>query len=827
MARADDDRDDHDPAVSVDVIGAAAAAVDPLAREVARAQAAAALFGRVTPVVVGRYQLVERVGAGGMGVVWSALDPELGRPVALKLASSGSAAARERARTEGRALARLSHPHVVPIYDVVDVAEGVFLVMELVRGQTLRAFAAAAPGARAIVAAYREAALGLAAAHHAGLVHRDFKPDNAVIGADQRVRVLDFGLARGDDGAGAVAGTPRYMAPEQRAGISAPTVDQYALCVSLREALGPTAPRWLTPILSRGAATDPAARFPSMTALAVALGRDPTAVWRRRGVAALAIGAIGGGVLIGRRQATPAAPSCNGGAALIAAAWGQARPARVAHLAAMTGPYAPAAQRALVERLDDYAARWQLGHRTACQAHVGHELSTTQFERRTDCLAGGRAALATIGRLADDVTADQLPALVAAAAALPDLARCGDDAALASPVAGPPAAAVEPVAAVDLRLAELAVLRDAGRIEEAGALAATAVGAAGALGYPPLIARAHLARGRIALVAGNGDRGAADFAIATDAALASRDDATAVEAFARQAFATATGGGAAVDGLRLIEALARRLDPRDTFAVALLEGNLGSIALAAGDRAAARPRFDRAAALADRVTGPAWLELGSSAGIGQLVLLDDAAARRGRGDALVARLTALLGADHPTTLMSRIVQGQLEVDDATVRATLAPACQAMADAHPALGARYAACASDLALLAALAGDRDQVRAWATTAIDATERGARGFFATRGRAYLALAAGQPAAALAGFRAARAELALDPRSPWFEAAHALDCTIAAVIAARAAGDVRATRAELAAADALATRIAGAVPSPMAARHARTLAALGQGE
>ncbi|MCA9680173.1 MAG: serine/threonine protein kinase, partial [Myxococcales bacterium] len=207
---------------------------DPLDRSVARARAEEALFGSATPVTLDRYRIIERVGNGGMGVVWSAWDPDLGRPVALKLAAEGDQDTRARAREEGRALAQLSHPNVVPIYDVVDHDAGVLLVMELVRGETLRQVAARRPRTMELVRAYRQAALGLAAAHRAGLVHRDFKPDNAILGADGRVRVLDFGLAHPDgDEPGAIAGTPRYMAPEQHEGVAlTAAADQYAFCVA-------------------------------------------------------------------------------------------------------------------------------------------------------------------------------------------------------------------------------------------------------------------------------------------------------------------------------------------------------------------------------------------------------------------------------------------------------------------------------------------------------------------------------------------------------------------------------------------------------------------
>ncbi|HVV88752.1 MAG TPA: serine/threonine-protein kinase, partial [Kofleriaceae bacterium] len=220
------------PTLPPDAIVRRAPLPDALELAVAEAKAAAALFGETAAVRVGRYRLIERAGAGGMGVVWSAWDPDLNRGVALKLASAGDELARSRARDEGRALARLSHPNVVPIYDVLEAPEGVFLVMELVKGKTLRTIAAEGAPVRELVRAYRQCGDGLAAAHEAGLVHRDFKPDNAILGADGRVRVLDFGLAHevkvDDDASPAIAGTPRYMAPEQRRGepLTA-AVDQY------------------------------------------------------------------------------------------------------------------------------------------------------------------------------------------------------------------------------------------------------------------------------------------------------------------------------------------------------------------------------------------------------------------------------------------------------------------------------------------------------------------------------------------------------------------------------------------------------------------------
>src|SRR5205823_4758556 len=124
---------------------------------------------------------------------------------------------------EGQALGKLSHPNVVPVYDVGVVEDQVYLVMEWVQGTTLRAYAGSPCSRRELIEAYRQAGEGLAAAHRAGLIHRDFKPDNAIRGDDGRVRVLDFGLARSDGDGGVesvkrLAGTLRYMPPEQAAG---------------------------------------------------------------------------------------------------------------------------------------------------------------------------------------------------------------------------------------------------------------------------------------------------------------------------------------------------------------------------------------------------------------------------------------------------------------------------------------------------------------------------------------------------------------------------------------------------------------------------------
>ena len=207
------------------------------------------------PERIDRFEVIRELGRGGMGVVYLARDDELERELAIKLLPESGGDA-ERLRREAKAMAKLSHPNIGGVYDVGTHEGSVYVAMEYVSGRTLRQWMKDRPDSATVLEVYRQAALGLAAAHEVGLVHRDFKPDNAMLGFDGRVRVLDFGLARADGlppeegdadpgdrplgltATGAMVGTPRYMAPEQFAGQPAgPAADQFALAVSIYEAL--------------------------------------------------------------------------------------------------------------------------------------------------------------------------------------------------------------------------------------------------------------------------------------------------------------------------------------------------------------------------------------------------------------------------------------------------------------------------------------------------------------------------------------------------------------------------------------------------------------
>jgi predicted Ser/Thr protein kinase len=306
---------------------------------------------------IGRFLILRKLGEGGMGEVFSAYDEQLDRKVAIKLLQSAYAPeeTQKRLLREAQALARLSHPNVVAVHEVGEANGDVFVVMEHIDGKTLREWQNEEPRSAAeILAAYRMAGRGLAAVHAAGMVHRDFKPDNVMIDRKGRVRLLDFGLAhaRGIKQAepaepakghvqdtlqseltieGAIVGTLAYMSPEQFLGQEVDArSDQFSFCVALYESiyqknpftssksgalLAPAAaegpiepptradiPNHVREALLRGLAREPNERFASMDALLAILDEgpvaDPTALSRQRVIFALLLAAAAGGASI-------------------------------------------------------------------------------------------------------------------------------------------------------------------------------------------------------------------------------------------------------------------------------------------------------------------------------------------------------------------------------------------------------------------------------------------------------------------------------------------------------------------------------------------------
>jgi eukaryotic-like serine/threonine-protein kinase len=393
---------------------------------------AAATAGPARGEAIGRYVVLERLGAGGMGEVFAAYDPELDRKVALKLmhAELGPRAARNRRLLrEAQAMARLTHPNVMTIHDVGEHRGRVFLAMEFVAGPTLRDWMLAAKRpVKDVVAVFVRAGRGLAAAHDKGLVHRDFKPDNVMLTEDPhakhgvgRVLVMDFGLARPlgagarpDDEAdlrprtdalgsdltarGAVVGTPAYMAPEQHLGeaIDARS-DQFAFCVGLWEALAgerpfrgehaaalahavvegqrapmPAAARIPAAIrraIERGLSTAAGDRHSSMDALLAELERDPARP-RRIALAGVTVGALAGGAWAWHAMREWRVEArCDTASARAQEIWNDAARGRVEEgFAASTISYAGSTLAHVLPVLDRYADDWAHARLEWCHA---------------------------------------------------------------------------------------------------------------------------------------------------------------------------------------------------------------------------------------------------------------------------------------------------------------------------------------------------------------------------------------------------------------------------------------------------------------------------
>lgn len=397
---------------------------------------------------LGRYVILERLGMGGMGEVFAAYDPHLDRKVALKLLRGGALSAEEgRARLlrEAQAMARLQHPNVITVHDVGVLDDRVFIAMEFIEGETLSDWLRGDRAWLDVLSVFRQAGDGLAAAHRAGLVHRDFKPDNVLVDRDGRPRVLDFGLARQATNTpvpvprtlsgevpeaiadtpglgapltrdGAVMGTPGYMAPEQLAGLATDArSDQFSFCVALYEGLygkrpfgGATlkqhaqeiasgklppapsntqVPSWVYDVLKRGLAQQPDARWPSMDALLVALRpRGRRTAQRTAGVTALvALAALGVGYGLWTQKRLRV---CGGLEKRLEGTWDQGRRDRLKKAFTATGlAYAPDAWASVEKALDAWALDWVATSREACEAARLRKTDSEElYELKKSCL---------------------------------------------------------------------------------------------------------------------------------------------------------------------------------------------------------------------------------------------------------------------------------------------------------------------------------------------------------------------------------------------------------------------------------------------------------
>ena len=599
--------------------------------------------GRGPTGQLGRYVMMRKLGEGAMGLVMAAFDPDLERKVALKLLRGtmrdGSAGA-ARIRREAQAMARLSHPNVAQVYEVADDNGQLFLAMEYIEGATLREWLAAEPRPwREVLRVYAEAGRGLAAAHAAGLLHRDFKSDNAMLAADGRVRVLDFGLSRLHDAAdapaasnsepqplhltntGALVGTPAYMAPEQhkRQNIDARS-DQFSFCVALWEALyglrpfagatmselvpnvlggriaaPPTetgVPSWVRTVLERGLAVEPALRWPTMDALLAALSHDPWSARRRWAVALGGVTLVAAAGYAAAAYRAAATSTCRGAAEELLGTWDPTRRAAVQDAVRTSGgSLAEGSATATDAYLDAYASRWVTAHTTSCVAHQRGHLSPHLFDRRMACLRHRRSELAATIAVLEQTTPESVAQALDAARGLPAVELCADDERLLAAVEPPEAPGVAlAVEEARGRLARPQALERGGRYTEALAEVQPMVEEAERLDYPPYRAEVHLLAGRLHMHTTH-PVARVHIELALQTGLAARADAVAAEALALQVFQLASNEHRPREALvlgPLGRALLQRIgDPprlvallHNNVAIALSENGEGSRAIA-------------------------------------------------------------------------------------------------------------------------------------------------------------------------------------------------------------------------------------------------------
>jgi len=594
---------------------------------------------------LGRYVVLERLGAGGMGVVYAAYDPQLDRKVALKLLHRGGEEARARLLREAQAAARLTNPNVITVHDVGEFGDEIFLASEFVDGGTLADWLAAHPPPRnwkEVLPLFLAAGRGLAAAHERKVVHRDVKPANVLLGRDGRVLVSDFGLSiassldsaeANDDlrltATGALLGTPAYMAPEQWQGREADArSDQFSFCVALCEGLygarpfaghtptelkdsvlgarfafpaGADVPRWLRAALTRGLEQDPSLRWPSMNTLLAALSHDPAARVRRGltfAAAAVTVLALPGALWwSGERTAR----SCRAGASRLDAVWNANRRSELQRAVTATNAVtAAAAWDGTARAIDAWSTGWREEWTDACEAtHVRAQQSAELLDLRLDCLNDRLAELGAFATLLGTADARMVEQATAAAQKLSPPAVCSA-AALGRSRLKPPRDAAERQQVNEVRelLSKARAADLLGRPAVGRDLARDAVNASRQCGYLPVRAEALFIHGATQHRAGDPPAvAAATLHEAIYVAAEGDDDAVEAGAWGMLVRVLSIGGkpDEAHDAARHAEAILKRAGTDRERAD--LATNLGELLVNEGKPAEALPQYQAAGEL--------------------------------------------------------------------------------------------------------------------------------------------------------------------------------------------------------------------------------------
>ncbi len=511
---------EDDGLTSEEIRGARPGASSDRHRSLVRGNVMAGLFEAVQSTRLGRFEVRRLLGSGAMGAVFEAWDPELARPVAIKvLHATAHARSRARLRREARGLARVRHPNVVTVHEVVEADDRLCLVLELMVGGTLVEWLRSRRSLPEVLQVFAQVCDGLAAAHAQGLVHRDIKPSNIVFDEQGQAKISDFGLASlaqqsesslttADDASGSVrdddsgfAGTPAYAAPEQLRGHTAAPADVFAVSCTLFEAVygmlpersgtsPPTrateslgskrVPRRVRAAIEAGLTAD-AAQRPT----AQALGRMLRAPGLRSRTWGIAVPLVGAALLIvANRSGTDEDMQCRDASQELSEHWNADVSADVATAFRATGvPYWSAAHASVADDLDTFAHRWAGERQRACRAvQAGGMLSAQSLDARTRCLDRAAQRMAWLATALQDADAAAVERATTATQQLPDPRAC---------IGAEQIAEVDPVG-LDL-LSEATVAVQLGKTEQGIAAAQRLLADAN---LQPLHAVAHLVQGR-------------------------------------------------------------------------------------------------------------------------------------------------------------------------------------------------------------------------------------------------------------------------------------------------------------------------------------------